>query len=522
MLRGDEKFDFFISHSGAETEEAILLYDMLKKINRKWNIFIDRENLSNNPEWLGPMLTAVRNSKHLIFLAKTPEVLEKSWVFDEVQEFYTNSASRFSDGRADFCISYFGIIYNWNIKTELTGDAKRAGLYHSMYKIPNNIILGENQSVADMERSIRIRALDMISSGTDATPEYFLDKAVHYAKQKLKVDEKFTPEAIDDELIPTLSRGKSRYSLERIIDILSEGEGDEIVEEEGRQEHKNDIIILGEEGGSGKTTVMTKLFYHFLNKALEDNNTSLQIPVYVEASALAGSNNPIKRYLAKYFFGENTAIYCDSTEASNYMSEIDKAFRAKKEKPQYILLIDGYNEIAPDVIEKVEKELDELFDNGGVKNVRIVISGRTVSDEIKKDRFDTYYLNRISDYKIFNFLKKCGNNATVSKGLKDVLSKPMYLTMFAETDSENKITTRSDLLESFIKIQQDKENKGELDKKTRAFYKFSREMLLPFIAYRLCTDETGNNFVLTSDKLRDIRDEALDYWESREIGRAHV
>jgi len=61
----------------------------------------------------------------------------------------------------------------------------------------------------------------MISSGTDATPEYFLDKAVHYAKQKLKVDEKFTPEAIDDELIPTLSRGKSRYSLERIIDILS-------------------------------------------------------------------------------------------------------------------------------------------------------------------------------------------------------------------------------------------------------------------------------------------------------------
>ncbi len=501
-------YDFFISHSKDEVDEAKKLYDMLKEINPEWNVFYDRECLQTEERWLNVMLNAVVNSKYLIFLAKTPDILEegKSWVFREVQTFYSKNSSRFSDGNEQFCISYFGIIYGWNIKNELNVNTENAGLYHSMYKIPNNMILGKNESVSDVRKYLRAKVKNMVDRGINATPEYFLDKTSIYQKRKEESDINFKKERIVDEIIPTFYKEKSKEIISFEL-LLGEIE-------------KNDTIIIGAEGGSGKTTVMTKLYYHYLEKALEDNNEYLQVPLYVEASSLAGENNIIKRYLARYLFDDNTATTVTSTETANIIKIIDTAFREKTETPGYILLIDGYNEIAEGVIDKFKGEIEELFGANGIKNVRIIISGRNVDEDIDKDRFSRISINKISSEKIKRYLKKNNYNKDISEELLKILSVPMYLTMFVNTSMENKINTRSELLMSFLERQILKDSASAQDKNEEAFFKFSLKVFLPYIAYRLCTKASSeSNFVLNEDDLYKILYDALDNWDSREFRR---
>ncbi len=501
-------YDFFISHSKDEIDEAQNLYNMLKEINPEWNVFYDRECLMTEERWLNVMLNAVVNSRYLIFLAKTPDILEegKSWVFREVQTFYSKNSSRFADGNEQFCISYFGIIYGWNIKNELNVNTENAGLYHSMYKIPNNMILGKDESVLDVRKYLKKRVENMVDRGTNATPEYFLDRTSVYQKRKEEADINFKKERIVDEIIPTFYKAKSKeiIGFERLLGEIE----------------KNDTIIIGAEGGSGKTTVMTKLYYHYLEKALEDNNECLQVPLYVEASSLAGENNIIKRYLARYLFDDNTATTVTSTETANIIKIIDTAFREKNETPGYILLIDGYNEIADGVIDKFKAEIEELFGANGLKNVRIVISGRNVDEDIDKDRFSRIEINKISPDKIKRYLKKNDYNKDISESLLKILSVPMYLTMFVNTSMENKINTRSELLMSFLERQVLKDSASAQDKNEEAFFKFSLKVFLPFIAYRLCTKSTSEStFVLTEDDLYNIVYDALDHWNSREFRR---
>ncbi len=503
MTENHKIYDFFISHSEEENDEAEQLCNILLQINPEWEIFFDKRCLGKENEWAKKMFEAAQYSKHLIFLAKSPETLEfrKRWVSKEVEFFYNlqSTGKRYGDGNLN--ISYFGIIYGWNMESDLFMDDEYGSLYRAMYTSPNHLIIGQNDSIADYCNSIKDKVLTMTAQGSNPMPSLILDRSFKYASVKENDDVNFKRELIIDSLIPNLSGDGGIVSFDEIlVDVI-----------------KNDIAIVGTEGGIGKTTLMTKMFFCLLDSAINGKACESLIPIYIKGSALAGSNYLIMRYIAKNLFGEGTATTFDNIETGRIIKSLEDEFKKDTDKPNYVLLIDGYNEIPDGVLSKFNDEIKEYLDGSKYKNVRVVISGRYVGENFYRDNVIHYSIERIAFAKVRKYLDENGLTKTVSPALMNVLSIPMYLTMYVNMALEDKINTRAELLNSFVNRQLVKDEASADCEQTKACYHFFLKTLLPYIAYRLSVkDLSTGNFELTYNELLDIMADAVDYYNSRE------
>ena len=502
-------FDFFISHSGAETDEAEKLYEMLKQINPEWEIFFDKETLRTEVDWKQKMFYAVEHSKHLIFLAKNCETLKigSGWVSREVDLFYDGQTTKMRYGKEHLNISYFGITYGWDLETELFSDPEHGSEYRAIYKTPNHLFLNKNDSVTNFYSTIRQKVLNMTEEAQNHLPALLFDRTYKYSATKELEDESFNKNRIIESIIPQLSSSNKYFSCEQLFSVIEE---------------KN-ISIIGSEGGSGKTTLMTKAFFHFLEKACNQNPSEVLIPIYIEASTLTGSDYLIMRNIAKNLYGEITATSSSFTnsETTNIISALVKEFTRDTEKPNYLLLIDGYNEIPDNSISKFNDELKECLDHSKYKNIRIVVAGRDVDDEIFNDYFNEdnltrYNIERIKKSTVKSFLEEKGYTKRISESLLSILSIPMYLTMYANMTTQNAINSRSDLLNSFVERQLLKDKDSATDERQAACYKFFLQYLLPFIAFRLATKEKSDtgNFVLSYNDILAITTDAREYFTS--------
>ncbi len=496
-------YDFFISHSELENDEAEKLYNLLNEINPEWEIFFDKRNLEKESEWSQKMFEAAEYSKHLIFLAKIPDTLKfrNRWVSKEVDFFYNLQATGERYGKGHLNISYFGIIYGWDLEKELFTDDEYGSKYRAMYTSPNHLIIKQDESVADYLNSIKAKALNMTSVIENPMPALLLDRAYKYSSVKAGEDINFKKERIIDSLIPNLSHNMDFFSFNQLLSVIQ----------------NKDIAIIGNEGGSGKTTMLTKMFFHFLENAEVQNTSETLIPIYIEANTLAGSDYLIMRNIAKNLFGENTATSFDSFETGKIIRTLENEFSLDTEKPNYLLLIDGYNEISDGVLSKFNNELNEYLDHSKYKNIRIVLSGRNVDENLSTNNLIQYNIARIDFSRVRAFLDENSLTKTVSTPLLNILSIPMYLTMYVNMATEDKINTRGDLLKSFVERQLVKDNASAANENQAALYAFFLKSLLPFIAYRLVTkDHLANNFELSYDEMLDITTVAMEHFNSRE------
>lgn len=389
-----EIYDFFISHSEAETKEAELLANMLKKINPKWNIFFDKDNLRSETDWEEKMFDAVDHSKHLIFLAKNSETLKfgHGWVFREVNRFFKAQTTNAKYGREHFNISYFGIMYDINLERDLFSDPNHRAKYIAAYESPNHMFLESGDTIADFEKTIEERTKNMTKDSVNHLPAFILDRVCKYASFKEETDENFSKERIIEDIIPYLSYDNEFLPFGNIPAIAIE---------------KN-FSIIGNEGGSGKTTIMTNLFFHFLEKTSEQPASESLIPIYIEASTLAGPDHLIMRNIAKNLYNEPTATFFDNTETINIISILEKEFSKDTKKPNYLLLIDGYNEIPENIRSKFDNEIKEYLNESKYKNVRVVISGRNVDEGIDDDVLPRYNIENLSVGNILRYIRKKG------------------------------------------------------------------------------------------------------------------
>ena len=497
-------YDFFISHSGAEVDEAERLCDILHSINPEWEIFFDKSCLGREGEWAQKMFEAAEYSRHLIFLAKAPQTLEfrKGWVSKEVEFFYNLQSTGKRYGSGQLNVSYFGIIYGWNLEKDLFSDDEYGPLYRAMYTSPNHLIIGQNDSVADYCNSIKDKVLTIAAQSNNPMPSLVLDRSFKYASVKESEDINFKKERIVDSLIPELLGTGNIVSFEQMLSYVPQ----------------NHIAIIGAEGGIGKTTMMTKMFFNLLDNAVAGNAAHSLIPIYIKGSALAGRDYLIMRYIAKNLFGESTAASFDSLETGKIIKALEDEFKKDRESPNYVLLIDGYNEIPEgDVLSKFNDEIGEYLDCSKYKNVRVVISGRYIGEKFLRDDIIQYSVKRIAFSKVREYLDQNGLTKTIAPALMDILSIPMYLTMYVNTALEDKINNRADLLNSFVNRQLDKDAASADSERTKARYRFFLKTLLPYIAYRLSVkDSSTGNFELTYVEMLDIMADAIDYYNSRE------
>ena len=293
------------------------------------------------------------------------------------------------------------------------------------------------------------------------------------------------------------------------------------------QEHGQEHLVLMGEGGIGKTTFLA----HQLSVLLKEKGQMPDmVPVYVELnrcpniigqwySSRYGKTNYITRYVKSIM---------DDREFESYTPEqlrdIEKEFMKETEAPQYLLLLDGFNEIntmqavgsksGQSVRELLRNEIEQL---ARFTNVRIILTTRRMSENYLPDGFNYVALQGLETENIRNYLTLANYSGTdiawieAHTELLDCLRIPLFLCMFACRSKAEKIKplTRGEILYHFFhrgtpfysekgKIKRDYADDVQLKK----MLMYTMDFILPTIGYHM--NDRGIFQLTKADLLKEI------------------
>ena len=246
----------------------------------------------------------------------------------------------------------------------------------------------------------------------------------------------------------------------------------------------HNMYLIGE-GGIGKTTALNSI----MEDTYRDNayhpaeNGKNIIPLFVELSKApadycstyhASHSTFIQRYLymllgsvdKQYLLSENTEEMSRIMERddTSIMESVDQLLRADEEHTQYLLLLDGLNEVSKKQLSTKEKdflgtpseliveEIKELLEKH--KNITVIITSR--ADETLSDldaSFERLFLTGVSEDIIKKYLEGCKiSSEQVSKNsrLMETLKIPLFLKLYGELYNTADISTPGEILYVFF------------------------------------------------------------------------
>lgn len=178
--------------------------------------------------------------------------------------------------------------------------------------------------------------------------------------------------------------------------------------------------------GSGKTMLMKHFF-------LTSIDNSYKIPIYIELRNLNDYDKSFTEFIYEVIF-------------NNKLSPDQKILERLLATGQFILLLDGYDEIYSDRKNKITNDIDKFIDRYS-KN-HFLISSRPSSGIESLPRFNNYFVQELSNTEVFEFIDlvlKGNAEKDLATKIKDVISKsfdneysnflrsPLLLSMFILT-----------------------------------------------------------------------------------------
>ena len=225
------------------------------------------------------------------------------------------------------------------------------------------------------------------------------------------------------------------------------------------------VAIIGN-GGTGKTTFLQHLMGEIFRQSL-DHATDSPVPVFVELNrcpANIGSwydeslrkTNFITRYIGSLLENHTSLNSVDPRILDYIEKELQK--RPKEGNPQYILLLDGFNEVKVDEGYGIRSMLsNEISIIKNYANVRIITTSRETQAAYYAADFKNIRLTGLMDSDILNHLRKCNKpeyfigEVNKNKHLMECLRIPLYLCMFASSTEENLLPeTQGEILYFFF------------------------------------------------------------------------
>lgn len=500
-----KEYLFFISHSSKDNALALELYDIMVEMRPEWKdqIFLDcldSKPLDNSPEWYPKLMQAVKYSKHLIFITSNINHVKEGegWLYEEVREFRSLQVKRIAENRPDFNVSYFGIFLCACDFKKLYNDPKKGDEYRNLYQWSQHMDLGEGASLQKAKDRIRskIRVLTEDKPDDDFAMK-LLGKVKEFRENQVKRDTMLAAEKIIDALLPPLMLQPEDSDGDTKIETGERLEFEDFCE----LAQKKNVQLIGRSGGSGKTTLMTKLFHHQL-KLCEADPDNQAIPLYIEAKSLISANTLILRHLSYLLFKDATAI--TSAETHGPADELSTAFMVKRKSPRYMLLIDGYNELSQNSLKLLNSELEEYLPEGIYESVRLVISSREVCKDLPKVDFTQVNILSLEDRSVRNYLDPAQwQTVSTNKSLKTILRTPLYLQMYKEAAADSDIQTKTALLEKYMAWEErkgDGKNLKAMGSSTTDLRHILLRHVLPGVAHRMVTD-SGSTFLITRKDL---------------------
>ncbi len=220
---------------------------------------------------------------------------------------------------------------------------------------------------------------------------------------------------------------------------------------------ENRLVFLYGDGGMGKSTAL----YDYMREAASVTT------IYIELSQYRSNRD--KTFIFERIFETICHKFVDAVgfikeEALSRvedillksLSELD----ANDPRPQYVLLLDGYNEISKEDRGGFDGEMRAIID--AWKNCRIVITGRNIPADDKGEKIPLY--DRFSCFEYVGISEQERSALIAAKypesverirrdeRLWDVLRIPMFMGMFIqfELDQAVSVHTRGEILEQFV------------------------------------------------------------------------
>lgn len=289
----------------------------------------------------------------------------------------------------------------------------------------------------------------------------------------LNINENILPNASDDKkgqkMMPINVYGKDESDSKNYQSLL------EVV-----QCRNNHLYLIGQ-GGIGKTTALM----HIMNNAYVDKQYSetAQIPLFVELSFAPdtygvlyenGKSSFIRRSIYKQVRADRTIKQVTAKE----VSDIDEVFSTlpydvavqpitdilskTTPAPEYLLLLDGLNEVSSitieetglSVVQMIMREIDLLISE--CPNVRVILTSRSDEATIYNEAISRLYLSGLENRTIKEYLKKCElSQEFIDKALEDenlceTLQIPLFLTMYASLSKYDEVSTQGEILKLFF------------------------------------------------------------------------
>ncbi len=221
------------------------------------------------------------------------------------------------------------------------------------------------------------------------------------------------------------------------------------------EQTKGHIAIVGE-GGIGKTTFLQYLLQNeFMDVKSKPNRFSGgTIPFFVELnrcpahianwySSSLQKTDFITRYVAVMLENHSSL----DTVHPKTLDKIEKEFQRHPEdgKPEYLLLLDGFNEVLTSNDQVIRTYLsNEITVLSQYPNVRIITTSRETQSAYYATDFENIYLIGLEEKDIVRYLEECGKTETFigevmsCEPLVQCLRVPLYLCMFSAEESEDK------------------------------------------------------------------------------------
>lgn len=294
---------------------------------------------------------------------------------------------------------------------------------------------------------------------------------------ELKIDEKIMPLSshsshVTDFPIRVSESTDDAAKPKRLSDVLKD------------TENLHNMYLIGE-GGIGKTTALNSIMkLKYENKdCYTSKNGKTIIPLFIELSKApinycnayyASHSTFIQRYLymllasvqKQHLLSESPkemAQIMDKQDTS-ITDNIDMLLNMDEDHTQYLLLLDGLNEVSKKQLSTKEKdflgspseliveEIKELLEKH--KNITVIITSRadeTLSD--LDDSFERLYLTGVSEEIIKKYLSECKispEQVSENSRLMETLKIPLFLKLYGELYNTTDISTPGEILYAFF------------------------------------------------------------------------
>lgn len=306
-----------------------------------------------------------------------------------------------------------------------------------------------------------------------------------YTRKQDSGNAPFSEETIDETILPSVTEEEERRKGEKdlnqpVLDAL-------------RRASDRNCFILGEEGGSGKTMILRKLFLSMLHR-----NSLREIPIYIE----------LREVVTKYgaygtpgmMFSEHIAwkLFDGEGEMDNLREKLFVELgMPSNSNTRYVLLLDGLNEVS---VDRRQEICEEILFWAMKPHIRVIVTSRYREDCLVREKakweksgsFEEFFqqdrgteelneaegynndvfqlltISKLRDSVIADYLKNCGISEEEIKRIFSkvelirILKIPMYLTIFArlyekkqlnDDKMKNQLTdlcTRGELLHFFF------------------------------------------------------------------------